>query len=281
MTVVAVLGNKGAPGATTTALALTLAWPLQPGHRVVMVEADPSGGSFLAGALGGRIAAEWGLHQLGLAHRQGKLGDFFFRQLMDLSDNERLVLPGLASPDQAPSLTHTWDPLASLLASLEHAAIPHDVVVDLGRDGALGGSGVLARRADVVLCVVRSTLRSLNDAKPRIAALRRVLDERGTGGDAVGLVVITEGGQYSPREISRELSAPVVAVMPHDPERARVLSDGVGEANKRFMGSRWMAAARTGADATLELAATRRRRLSAPRRTETPLSTQEGIAGGV
>jgi hypothetical protein len=270
MTMVAVVGGTGAPGATTTSLALTLAWPLPTGRRVVMVEADPAGGAVLAGALNGRVANEWGLHQLGLAHRQGQLLDYFFRQLIDLSDGdqERLVLPGLASPEQAPSLTHAWEPLASLLAALEHGQIPHDVVVDLGRDGALGGSGVLARRADVVLVVVRSTLRSISAAQTRVTALRRVLDEHGVGSDALGLAVITEG-PYPASEVSAALGAPVLAVLPHDTRSAQVLSDGQGDADKRFMRSPWMSAMRSSADEVLVRARTRRVRLAAPRRPST------------
>jgi len=266
MTMVAVVGGTGAPGATTTALGLTLAWPLPTGRRVVMVEADPAGGAVLAGALNGRVTNEWGLHQLGLAHRQGQLLDYLFRQLIDLSDGdqERMVLPGLAAPDQAPSLTHAWEPLASLLAALEHGEIPHDVVVDLGRDGALGASGVLARRADVVLVVVRSTLRSISAARTRIAALRRVLDEQGVGSDSLALAVVTEG-PYPVSEVSVALGAPVLAVVPHDIRSAQVLSDGQGDADKRFMRSQWMAAVRSAADEVLVAAKTRRVRLAAPR----------------
>jgi hypothetical protein len=280
MTMVAVVGGAGAPGATTTALGLTLAWPLPTGRRVVMVEADPDGGAVLAGALSGRVTAEWGLHQLGLAHRQGRLMDFFFRQLIDLSDGDqhRMVLPGLASPEQAPSLTHTWEPLASLLAALDHGEIPHDVIVDLGRDGALGGSGVLAWRADVVVVVVRSTLRSISAARTRVAALRRVLAEHGAGSDALGLAVITEG-PYPASEVSSALDAPVVAVLPHDIRSAQVLSDGQGEANAKFMRSPWMSAVRSSADEVLVRARTRRVRLAAPQRPSTE-SRQGSVRAG-
>src|SRR5581483_7033163 len=36
MAVVAITGGTGAPGATTSALALLLAWPLSPGRRVLL-----------------------------------------------------------------------------------------------------------------------------------------------------------------------------------------------------------------------------------------------------
>ncbi|WP_406280875.1 hypothetical protein [Embleya sp. NBC_00896] len=265
MTVVAVTGGMGAPGATSTALALLLTWPLPPGRRVILIEADPDGGSILAGALQGRVSAEYGLHQLGVAHRQGNLVDAFFRQLVDLSDGrrDRLLLPGLVDPTQASGLAYTWDSISQLAASLGSQQIPHDVIIDLGRRGHTGASAIVARRADVVLPVVRGTLPSLAQAQPRLVALRNDLDTHGTGADSIALVVI-EQGRYSRQEIGKQLAAPVIGLLPYDPERARVLSDGEGDTGKRFLRSKFMRAARSTADATLGLAAQRRMRL-APR----------------
>ncbi|MFE5327261.1 hypothetical protein ACFRCG_12840 [Embleya sp. NPDC056575] len=265
MTVVAVVGGVGAPGATTTALGLTLSWPLSASGRVVLVEADPDGGAVLAGALRGRVSAQYGLHQLGLAHRQGKLDEFFFQQLIDLTggDRTRLLLPGLVDFAQAASLAHTWEPLARLLAWLEGQEIGHDVVVDLGRSGTLGSSAVLARRADVVLVVARGTLRSATAARVRVEALRRDLDAHGTGADALGLVVV-EGADYPAGEVAKLLGLPLLMSLPHDPRTADALSDGRGEVDKRAMRSRLMRQIASGADEILVHARTRRLRLQAP-----------------
>ncbi|WP_439681859.1 hypothetical protein [Embleya sp. MST-111070] len=265
MTVVAVVGGVGAPGATTTALGLTLSWPLSASGRVVMVEADPDGGAVLAGALRGRVSAQYGLHQLGLAQRQGKLDEFFFQQLIDLTGGERtrLLLPGLVDFAQAASLAHTWEPLARLLAWLEGQEIAHDVVVDLGRSGTLGSSAVLARRADVVLVVARGTLRSATAARVRVEALRRDLDANGTGADALGLVVV-EGADYPAGEVAKLLDLPLLMSLPHDPRTADALSDGRGEVDKRAMRSRLMRQIASGADEILVHARTRRLRLQVP-----------------
>ncbi|WP_406299084.1 hypothetical protein OG948_27890 [Embleya sp. NBC_00888] len=267
MTVVAVTGGAGAPGATSTALALLLTWPLPAGRRVILIEADPDGGSILAGALQGRVSAEYGLHQLGVAHRQGNLVDAFFRQLVDLSDGrrERLLLPGLVDPTQASGLAYTWDPISQLAAGLGSQQIPHDVIIDLGRRGTTGASAIAARRADLVLPVVRGTLPSLAQAHPRLVALRNDLDTHGTGSDSIALVVI-EQGRYARQEIGKHLETPVLGLLPFDPERARVLSDGEGDTGKRFLRSRFMRAARSTAEAALALAEQRRMRL-APRPT--------------
>jgi hypothetical protein len=265
MTVVAVTGGQGAPGSTSTALALLLTWPLPPGRRVILIEGDPDGGTILAGALQGRVSAEYGLHQLGVAHRQGNLVDAFFRQLVDLSDGrrERLLLPGLVDPAQASGLAYTWDAVSQLAAGLGSQQIPHDVIIDLGRRGTTGASAIVSRRADVVLPVVRGTLPSLAQARPRITSLRNDLDAHGTGSDAIGIVLI-EQGRYPRQEIGRQLESPVLGLVPYDPERARVLSDGEGDTGKRFLRSKYMRAARTTADAAIHLAAQRRMRL-APR----------------
>src|SRR5438046_2574627 len=53
MAVLVLASPGGAPGVTTTALALTLAWP----RAVVMAECDPAGGSVLAGLWQGRVPA--------------------------------------------------------------------------------------------------------------------------------------------------------------------------------------------------------------------------------
>ncbi|MGW1993830.1 MinD/ParA family ATP-binding protein [Embleya sp. NPDC001921] len=265
MTVVAVVGGVGAPGATTTSLGLTLAWPLAEGARVVLVEADPDGGAVLAGALRGRVSAQYGLHQLGLAHRQGKLDEFFFQQLIDLTGGERtrLLLPGLADYAQAPSLAHTWEPLARLLAWLEGSDIPHDVIIDLGRSGTLGSSAVLARKADVVLVVARGTLRSATAARVRVEALRRDLDTNGTGADAVGLAVV-EGPDYPAGEVAKLLGLPLLMSLPYDVRTAEAMSDGRGEVDKRAMRSRLMRQIASGADEVLSHARARRVRLWVP-----------------
>ncbi|MFD0530803.1 hypothetical protein ACFQ1I_35755 [Kitasatospora arboriphila] len=177
MAVVAVVGGPGAPGATTTALALLLSWPLPPGRKVLLAECDPDGGAVLAGALEGRIEAVYGLRNLAVADRRGLLAQTVWEQLVDLSPEgtaERLLLPGLTDPAQAPGLAYTWEPLADTFQALDGQG--YDVIVDLGRSGATGPGAVLARRADVVVATVRTTLRGLSAARPRLAALRDDLE---------------------------------------------------------------------------------------------------------
>ncbi|MEU4584903.1 hypothetical protein AB0F92_22850 [Kitasatospora aureofaciens] len=262
MAVIAVVGGPGAPGATTTALALLLAWPLRPGRRILLVEADPDGGAVLAGALEGRVEAVYGLRNLAVADRRGLLAQTIWEQLIDLSPEgnaERLLLPGLTDPAQAPGLAYTWEPLAELLHGIEQQG--YDVIVDLGRSGATGTSAVLARRADVVAVTVRSTLRGLSAARPRLAALGEDLAAAGTGADALGLLLVAEG-PYSGAEVSREFGLPLLGVLPYATRTARVLSDGGDTTDRRFIRSELMRTARSAADEVQLLVRRRRQRLA-------------------
>lgn len=262
MAVISVVGGPGAPGATTTALALLLAWPLQPGRRLLLVECDPDGGAVLAGALEGRVEAVYGLRNLAVADRRGLLAQAIWDQLIDISPDgsgERLLLPGLTEPSQAPGLAYTWEPLLETLQSLEGQG--YDVILDLGRSGATGASAVLARRADVVLVTARTTLRGLSSARPRVAALREDLEAGGTGADALRLLLIAEG-PYPAVDVSREFGVPVLGVLPYVPRVAKVLSDGGDTVDRRFVRSELMRAARTVADSVQELIGRRRQRLA-------------------
>ncbi|MFC1439606.1 hypothetical protein ABUW04_15215 [Streptacidiphilus sp. N1-10] len=261
MAVVAISGGPGAPGATTTALALLLAWPLAEGRRVVLLECDPDGGAVLAGALEGRLDAGYGLRHLAVADRRGRLAETLWEQLVDLSRDgtgNRLLLPGLTDPAQAPGLAYTWEPLVAACHDLDAAGC--DVIVDLGRNGAHGASAPLARGADAVLVTVRTTLRGLSAARPRVAALAADLDANGTGSDALGLILVHEG-PYAAAEVGKALGAPVLGLLPHEPRSARVLSDGGDSGDRRFVRSALMRAVRSTADEVRLLTGRRRLRL--------------------
>ncbi|SEL80311.1 hypothetical protein, partial [Streptacidiphilus jiangxiensis] len=270
MTVVAITGGPGAPGATSAALALLLSWPLTERRRVLLVEADPDGGAVLAGALQGEVHANKGLRHLALSDRRGRLLEEMWDQCIDLSPRgtgDRLLLPGLSDPAQATALVYTWEPLAEACQALDGYGC--DVIVDLGRSGGHGPSAVLARRADAVLAVVRTTLRGLSTARPRVTALAAELTAAGAG-DALALLLVREG-PYAAAEISRTLGVPVVGILPFAPKDARVLSDGGGRTtDRRFQRSELMRAARSTGD---ELRALTARRRLVPRTAPSPAAT--------
>ncbi|MGW0078924.1 hypothetical protein ACWDU9_27510 [Streptomyces cellulosae] len=262
MAVIALAGCSGAPGVTTSALALLLCWPLEPGRRMVLAECDPDGGAVLHGLLQGTLGDRYGLRNLSVAARKGEFGEAFWRQLIDLSSEDgkaesprdRLLLPGITDPAQAASLSSVWKGLATMFRGID-ADHGHDVLVDLGRRGATGPSGVLAEQADLVLVVVRNTLRCLQAAQGRVGELE------GRVGN-VGLLVVDEG-PYPAGEAQRVLQVPVVATLPYAPRDARVLSDGA-EQPRHFTKSALMKAARTTSTLLVQQTAARRARLGPP-----------------
>jgi hypothetical protein len=259
MAVIALAGCSGAPGVTTSALTLLLSWPLEAGRKLVLAECDPDGGAVLHGLLQGTLGDRYGLRNLSVAARKGEFGDAFWRQLIDLSGEDgkqesprdRLLLPGITDPAQAASLRSVWKALGVTFRGIE-AEHGHDVLIDLGRRGAFGPSGVLAEQADAVLVVVRSTLRGLQAAQARVSQLEDRIGD-------VGLLVIDEG-PYPSGEVQRVLQVPVVATLPYAPKDARVLSDGA-EQPRHFPKSPLMKAARTSSALLIQRAAVRRARL--------------------
>ncbi len=262
MAVIALAGCSGAPGVTTSVLALLLSWPLEPGRRMILAECDPDGGAVLHGLLQGTLGDRYGLRNLSVAARKGEFGEAFWRQLIDLSSEDgkgesprdRLLLPGITDPAQAASLSSVWKGLAAMFRGIDvdHG---HDVLVDLGRRGATGPSGVLAEQADLVLVVVRNTLRCLQAAQGRVGELEERVGN-------VGLLVVDEG-PYPAGEVRRVLQVPVVATLPFVPKEARVLSDGADQP-RHFTKSALMKAARTTSTLLVQRAAARRARLGPP-----------------
>jgi hypothetical protein len=259
MAVIALAGCSGAPGVTTSAVALLLSWPLEAGRRMILAECDPDGGAVLHGLLQGTLGDRYGLRNLSVAARKGEFSDAFWRQLIDLSSEDgkkesprdRLLLPGVTDPTQSASLGQVWKILAQMFRGIE-AESGHDVLIDLGRRGAYGSSGVLAEQADATFVVVRNTLRCLQAAEGRVRALEERIGD-------VGVLVIGEG-PYPAGEVQRVLQVPVIATFPYAPKDARVLSDGA-EQPRHFTRSPLMRAARTSSTLLVQRAALRRARL--------------------
>ncbi|MFE0520818.1 hypothetical protein [Streptomyces sp. NPDC058954] len=259
MAVIVLAGCSGAPGVTTSALALLLSWPLEAGRRMILAECDPDGGAVLHGLLQGTLGDRYGLRNLSVAARKGEFSEAFWRQLIDLSSedgkqdspHDRLLLPGITDPTQSASLGQVWKILAQMFRGID-AESGHDVLIDLGRRGAYGPSGVLAEQADVTFMVVRNTLRCLQAAEGRVRALEERIGD-------VGLLMINEG-PYPAGEVQRVLQVPVIATLPYAPKDARVLSDGA-EQPRHFTRSPLMKAARTGSTLLIQRAAMRRAHL--------------------
>lgn len=241
MAVLLLTSAAGAPGVTTTALGLALAWP----RDVLLVDADPHPARAVeAGYLRAEVPAPGGLGDLARAHRQGtSLTAALWSRAVVLprvaasprvagsprvavpseGDGSPIVrfLPGFAHPGQAGLFEMVWPAMAACLWELGEAGV--DVVVDLGRTGPDGPPPQLCARAAAVAVVTRCGLRPLAGLALQAETLETIA--AGATG-TVGLVAIGAGRPYSAREVGAQFETPVMAELPEDARAAAVLSDG-------------------------------------------------------
>ncbi|MFV0429541.1 MAG: hypothetical protein ACK5KO_08975 [Arachnia sp.] len=201
---------------TTTALGLALNSP----RPVVLVEADPKGGSgLLAGFFRGQLDHP-GLVDLVIAQRADLVAEALPRLLYPVEGSAVSVLFGARSHEQAAGIAALWEPLLDALRGLE--ATGTDVIVDAGRLGPPGWPRPLVHGADVTLLVVGSDLPSLAAARSWAAALQA----EDLPGHVTRLLVVGEGRPYDNREVARTLGMPVLRSIEWAPELARVYSHG-------------------------------------------------------
>lgn len=276
MTVIALTSAKGSPGVTTTALALAWAWPqVAPDRRVLVVDADMAGGDLASGYLRGAVSSTDGV--LGLAAaRPTDLGAGLWDHVIAVNESATsLLLTGISDPAQARSLAGVWPALAEVFADPDGELAGVDVLVDLGRVGTAHEVAALRARADLVLLVLRSSLRASAAAR---ATGRRLVEERTGlpgGTDSLGCVVIGEGQPYGAGEIAAAVGLPVRARMAWDPPSAAVLSDG-DAASWRFVRSALM---RSATACVTELLAHATTRASAVPAVPAPIVTANHPAG--
>lgn len=229
--VVALIGAKGAPGATTSAVALALGWP----RPVLLVDADPAGGDMAAGWLGGRVGLDRGLLSFAAATRHTDTPSVAELTAHVVGVPEApgvLVLPGLVHAGQAGGLEpRVWTRLLSAGTAPWPAAEPAadqpkaaglrvDMLVDCGRVGPASPWPLLAS-AGVVLLATRPTLRGVHHARHAVAAL-----SAGIGDLRRVRLLVCGPGPYEPTEIGQAVGLDLAVTLPVDAAAAQVLSDG-------------------------------------------------------
>lgn len=185
---VAVCSAKGSPGVTSTALAVTAAWPERDAR---LLEADPSGGDLAFRCRhesGHEVATTPNLLGLATAVRGSSLEGLADPELLDryaqpLAAGVRVV-PGLPSPAQARGLSGLWGQIA-------HAAegAGSHVVADLGRLQRTEATMQLAGAATVILVVCQPYLESVTHTQQLIADVTPALPARAAGRAVVPVVV--------------------------------------------------------------------------------------------
>lgn len=230
MAVIVLVSASGSPGVTTAAVGLALSWP----RPVLLVEADPTGGSAIAaGYLRGALPPGDCLVDLVFAHRDGALVDAIPGVCTPIPGTGVTLLPGTRAHGQARSLSTLWEPLTAAFRSLD--ALGQDVIVDAGRLALAGSPEPLVYGADCTLLVTRTNLVALSGARSWAQTLRSRFEERGALA-SLGLLLVGEGSPYGAREVSTVLAVPVTASLAWDEASARVFAHGAPAPRK--LGSR-------------------------------------------
>ncbi|KQY44336.1 hypothetical protein ASD18_12395 [Cellulomonas sp. Root137] len=219
MSVVVVCAAHGAPGVTTTSLALTWMWPaVHPDRRVLLLDADPAGSGLLTGYLHAGVPDTAGVLALA-AQRPPLSAEQTMQCALALDDDStRMVVPGVADPVQARPLVGTWTALTDTGRELGRCGV--DVVVDAGRLGHRSEPTSLLHDADLVAVTARGEIASL---VPAAAAVRRLRDERPGRIPPVALVI---GDGYSPGEITATLAVADALPVALDAWTARRFAEG-------------------------------------------------------
>lgn len=216
MSVTAVLGAKGSPGATTTTLAMARAWRAATTRTGIAIDLDPFGGDFSAGVLGGAVPSGFGV--LSLATERGlDPAAAVAGAAIEIDGGAASLIPGVPDSARAGAIPLSWDVVAAALQELSGQGF--DLFLDGGRvDGGPSWPEWLPD-VDRALLVVRPSL-------PWVSAARRIAR---TWPDVPGLqlVVIDASSPYSVDEVVRAVDLPLAGVVAFDPRAAQVHSDGV------------------------------------------------------
>ncbi len=187
MALVSLISAKGAPGTTTTALALGAVWP----RPVLLADCDPAGGDValrMPGESGEPLDRDRGLLSLAALSRRGLTGEQV-REHEQRIQGGLDVLAGVRSPEQATASAHLWSSLGSALDALEDV----DVLADCGRvDGEVSASVVLPilRASRLVVLVTRPETAAVVHLRERIEALSVALRSRAVDGVPLGVLVV-------------------------------------------------------------------------------------------
>lgn len=213
--VIAVLSGKGAPGATTVAIAVAAALA-ERGHRVVLLDADLSGGNVGAYL---DMDPRRGLFALAYGREAGQQA-WERRVEEELQDGPGfLLLNGIERGEQRSTVS--VDVVTTALATLRRSF--DEVVVDTGAvipGIASPATDALLRGADRLLLVANGDMVALWNAQ---AALRHVEDGLGISREAVTVVMNRRSGRehYDAEEVTHALRVPVLAVVAEDWAAAR------------------------------------------------------------
>ena len=180
---IAVCCDRGAPGSTTTALALGVASP----EPTIVVEADPYGGDLAlrCTAPGGKVFLPLPtVLTLAIEARSSIDPGLVAAKAQEFTGSTRIV-PGHLSAEQAMGVK-SWAPLAQALT-----ASASRTVVDLGRIHSGSPTLPVATAADVLVAVTRPEMGAVAHLRDRLERLAPVLASLRNAPPVVVPVVVT------------------------------------------------------------------------------------------
>jgi hypothetical protein len=230
MSLILVASVKGAPGATTSALALAATWP----RPAMLAELDPDGGDIryrLDASDGQPLDEEPALHTFAAEVMEGPDVRDFTQELPGGLE----ILVGLPNAEFSEQVERRWAPIGALL----EATSGRDVIADCGRLTPISPTEELFPYAAALLLVTRPTVDGVAHLRARIEAMD----------DAPPIFVALVTGQAdsrSPRQVQgilddAGLPATVLGRIAYDPIGAGTLA---GEWSDRLSRSWLMRSAR-------------------------------------
>ena len=224
MALIVIAADKGAPGVTTTALALAAVWP----RPVLLAECDPAGGDLVyrfPAAHGSSLDPRRGLLTLAVAARRGLQPGQLWEHTQKMAGGLD-VLTGVINAEQGAGLGTLWGPLGGLFAAMSGG----DVIADCGRLGADGPQYDLVAQAAVALLVTRPSPGDVIRLRDRAAAVASAANARGRRGFTSAVLVIADQRRLraTAAEVSQTLAqgnvpAGVVGGLADDPKGAELL----------------------------------------------------------
>ncbi|MEV8036603.1 hypothetical protein [Streptomyces sp. NPDC086182] len=235
MALIALAADKGSPGVTTAAVALSAVWP----RRVLLAETDPAGGDLVyrsAAAHGGPLNPNTGMLSIAATARRGLVPDQLWDHVQPLNGGLE-VLVGLGIAEQAAGLAGLWPTLGRAFAQLADSPnAPADVIADCGRISGDTPALELFPHAALVLLLSRTEPEAIARVRDRAAALSAKLHggPRGAAGLAtpfIGVVLVADPGdsaklvhQVNDMLVAAQTGARVVGTLADDPAGADQLA---------------------------------------------------------
>ncbi|MFB7674106.1 hypothetical protein ACFC26_22105 [Kitasatospora purpeofusca] len=184
MSLIVIASAKGAPGASTTALAMAGVWPRQS----LLAELDPLGSDLVyrqVAPTGEVLDPNRGMFSMALAARGGLTPDVIREHTQHLPGDQE-ILVGLSRPEQGAAWGAHWDRLGRVLA----APGSTDVIADIGRLYPDAPTMALLPHASLVLLVARTTAEDLAHVRARATAVHQRLAAAGRRVAPVGVLLV-------------------------------------------------------------------------------------------